>query len=74
MGRRKVKKTTAKQAPLSPVPDLNGVEVKETQKEKQEAHFTDPDGIILFYNCFECLYLNLQISWITHLFFIWVFF
>lgn len=41
MGRRRVKKTTAKQAPSSG--DLNEVQVKESEQEKQGAQFTDPD-------------------------------
>lgn len=45
MGRRRVKKTV-KQASKSPWGDLDGVEVK-GHHEKQEAQFTDPDGIVL---------------------------
>ncbi|PON36815.1 translation initiation factor [Trema orientale] len=43
MGRRRVKKTTAKQAPSSPGGDLNEVQVKESEQEKQGAQFADPD-------------------------------
>ena len=74
MGRRRDKKTTAKQAPLSPGVDLNDEEVKEPQKEKQGAQFTDPDGIMLFCNCFHGLNLHLRIFSISHLFVIWGFF
>ena len=41
MGRRKVTKKTAKQAPTK---------VKKPQIEKEEAQFTDPDGINILLN------------------------
>lgn len=43
---RKRGRKPVKQVALSPKPDLNVADDKEPRIEKQEAQFTDPDGII----------------------------
>lgn len=43
---RKRGRKPVKQVASSPEPDLNVADDKEPQIEKQEAQFTDPDGII----------------------------